>query len=122
MGRKAIELGALQVSRLTTPGLHFVGGVDGLALQVLPTGGRTWVLRMMIGAKRRSMGLGGYPDVTLAMAREAARVARTKVREGIDPIEQAVANRSKLMSMQASALTFEKCAEQYIKNLSVNKG
>ena len=37
----------------------------------------------------------------------------SKVREGIDPIEQAVANRSKLMAMQASALTFEKCAEQY---------
>ena len=45
MPRKAKELGPLAGVRLTTPGLHFVGGVAGLALQVLPSGGRTWVLR-----------------------------------------------------------------------------
>ena len=44
MPRKAKELGPLQVSKLTAPGLHFIGGVSGLALQVLPSGGRTWVL------------------------------------------------------------------------------
>ncbi len=40
MGRKAKELGALAVSRLSEAGLHFVGGVSGLGLQVLPSGGR----------------------------------------------------------------------------------
>jgi hypothetical protein len=60
MGNKAKELAPITVSRLTLPGLHFVGGVAGLALQVLPTGGRTWVLRATIGGKRRDMGLGGY--------------------------------------------------------------
>lgn len=114
MGRKALEKGPLQVARLKEPGLHFVGGVDGLALQVLPTGGRTWVLRMMVGDKRRSMGLGGYPDVTLAQAREAARQARAKVREGIDPIEEAKASQSQLRAAQASAITFEQCAIAYI--------
>ena len=114
MGRKATEKGPLQVARLKEPGLHFVGGVDGLALQVLPTGGRTWVLRMMVGDKRRSMGLGGYPDVTLAQAREAARQARAKVRLGVDPIEEARASQSQLKAAQASALTFEQCATAYI--------
>ena len=60
MPKLAIELGALAVSRLNMPGFHFVGGVPGLALQVLPTGARTWVLRAMIAGKRRDMGLGGY--------------------------------------------------------------
>jgi Arm DNA-binding domain len=69
MGNKAKELAPIAVSRLTSPGLHFVGGVAGLALQVLPTGGRSWVLRATIGSRRRDMGLGGYPDVTLAGAR-----------------------------------------------------
>lgn len=116
MGRKAIEKGAIQVARLRTPGLHFVGGVDGLALQVLPTGGRTWVLRAMVGTKRRDMGLGGYPDVPLSQAREAARQARAKIRVGIDPIEEAKANQSALRASQASALTFKQCALSYIES------
>lgn len=116
MGRKAAEKGAIQVARLTKPGMHFVGGVDGLALQVLPSGGRSWILRMTVGDKRRDMGLGGFPDVPLSQAREAARIARAKVRAGIDPIEEARANISKLKASQAAALTFEQCAEAYIKS------
>lgn len=114
MARRADELGALVVSRITVPGLHFVGGVPGLALQVLPTGGRSWVLRMTIGTKRRDMGLGGIPGVTLAQAREAARIARAKVKQGIDPIEEARANVSQLKAAQAGALTFKQCALKYI--------
>ena len=115
MGRKAAELGSLAVSRLATPGMHFVGGVSGLALQVLPTGGRTWVLRAVIGGRRRDMGLGGYPDVTLAGAREAARAARAKIRCGIDPIEESRAARSQLKAARVAALTFAECAAKYIR-------
>ena len=88
MPKKATPLSALAVSRLKAPGLHFVGAVDGLALQITPTGARSWVLRMTIASKRREMGLGGFPDVTLAGAHEAAREARAKVRQGIDPISE----------------------------------
>ena len=114
MPRKASELTAIAIQRLTAPGLHFVGGVAGLALQVLPSGARTWVLRITVGAQRRDMGMGGYPDVPLAKAREAARVARAKVRSGIDPIEEGRAARSALKARQAAALTFEQCAAAYI--------
>ena len=69
--RKANELGPL-ISRLTSPGLHFVGGVAGLALEVTPAGTRSWVLRVQVGSKRCDMGLGGFPDVTLAGAREGS--------------------------------------------------
>ena len=51
----------------------------GLALQVNQRGARSWVLRVQVGDKRRDMGLGGFPDVSLAGAREAAREARAKV-------------------------------------------
>lgn len=114
MPKKAAELTAIEVKNLSAKGLHFVGGVAGLALQVLPTGGRTWVLRVKVGAKRRDMGLGGFPDVTLAQAREAAREARAKVRQGIDPIEESKAARSALRATQAAALTFMQCAQFYI--------
>ncbi len=114
MGRKAIEKGAIQVARLTKPGYHFVGGVDGLALQILPTGGRTWILRATIAGKRRDMGLGGYPDVPLSQAREAARQARAKIREGIDPIEYAIEKQSQLKAAKAANVTFQECAARYI--------
>lgn len=60
------------------------------------------------------MGLGGYPDVTLAAAKEAARTARSKIAQGIDPIEDARAQRSKLIASQLSALTFSEAAKRYI--------
>jgi hypothetical protein len=110
MGRKAVEKGAVVVARLTQPGMHFVGGVDGLALQVLPSGGRSWILRMMVGGKRRHMGLGGYPDVPLTHAREKARAARAKVEQGVDPIIEARLNQSLLRASQAACVTFEECA------------
>jgi integrase len=114
MARKVKELGALVVSRMTRPGMYTVGGVAGLALQVSSGGGRSWLLRYSVGSKRRELGLGGFPDVTLASAREAAREAREKVRAGIDPIEQKRVLRSELSDARAKAMTFKACAEAYI--------
>lgn len=114
MGKKADAMGPLAVARLTTPGLHFVGGVAGLGLQVAPTGARSWVLRLVVGGKRREMGLGGFPDVTLAGAREAARAARAKVKAGTDPIEEGRANRSAARASRLAALTFDEAARRYI--------
>lgn len=114
MARKAKELSALAVGRLREPGLRFVGGVAGLALQVAPSGSRCWILRVMIGGKRREMGLGGFPDVTLAGAKEAARAARQKIKEGIDPIGDAKAKRSALAAARAASMTFSQAAIAYI--------
>ena len=114
MGRKAKELGPLAVSRLASPGLHFVGDVAGLALQVNQRGARSWVLRVQVGDKRRDMGLGGFPDVSLAGTRAAAREARAKVRDGVDPIANSRALRSAINADQAQAKTFKFCALAYI--------
>jgi integrase len=70
---------------------------------------------VVIGGKRRDMGLGGYPGVTLAMAREKAREAREQIRQGIDPIERQQAALSALRAAVAAALTFKECADAYIK-------
>lgn len=114
MPKKTRELSALEVSRLNTPGLHMVGGVSGLGLQVSPTGARSWVLRVMIGGKRRDIGLGGYPTVTLAMAREKARQKRELIEQGIDPVAESKARKSALAAMRAAEITFDQAAEQFI--------
>ncbi len=43
MPKLAKELKAIEVARLTTPGLYFVGVVPGLALQVTAAGARSWI-------------------------------------------------------------------------------
>ena len=117
MPKLAKELGALEVRNLTAPGLYFVGGVAGLALQVNPAGARSWTLRAVIGGKRRDMGLGAYSPtgMTLAKAREAATAARELIRQGVDPIQRQLEARSTLRAAMAEALTFKECGESYIK-------
>jgi len=114
MPRIARELSALEVGRLKAPGLHAVGGVAGLHLQVTAAGARTWVLRIMVGGKRRDMGLGGFPTVSLAQAREKAREARTAVEKGIDPIAERAAARSALEASRGASVTFEEAARKFI--------
>lgn len=60
------------------------------------------------------MGLGGYPDVTLAQAREQARQARNLVSEGKDPILLREQAQSALLAERAKALTFEEAARRFI--------
>jgi integrase len=114
MPRKARELSAVEVNRLKTPGLYAVGGVAGLALQVAPGGSRSWVLRALVAGKRRDMGLGGFPDVTLAMAREKAREQRLVIDQGGDPILARKEAKSALRATAAAARTFSECATAYI--------
>jgi integrase len=120
MPKLARELSPIEVKRLEHPGrgrnaTFAVGGVAGLLLQITPNGGRTWVLRAQVGNKRREMGLGGYPDVTLAQARERAREAKEQVWQGIDPVEQRKAARAALIASQARGVTFADAMEKFLK-------
>ena len=114
MARKAKELSALEVGRLTSSGHHAVGGVAGLYLYVVDSGERSWVLRTKVGSKRLHMGLGGFPEVQLAKAKEKARAAKEQITQGIDPIAQRIAIASSLKAQQATEITFEKAAQAYI--------
>lgn len=120
MPRKAKELSAVEVRRIEHSGRGrlnetvAVGGVPGLLLQVTPTSAKTWLLRTKVGARRREIGLGGYPEVPLAQARDKAREARELIRSGVDPVEQRKAARAALITQQKRGLTFADAVDKYL--------
>ncbi|MBF4014840.1 integrase arm-type DNA-binding domain-containing protein [Burkholderia pseudomallei] len=115
MPKIAKELGALAVSRLSRPGTHAVGRVAGLALQITPSGARSWVLRIMVGGRRREIGLGAYPGVSLKDAQEKAQAMRDKIAAGVDPVLERKEAASHLRAEQATEITFEEAARRFIR-------
>ena len=114
MPKLAKVLSATEVRRLKT-GFHAVGGVAGLHLNVKDSGAASWILRTMVGTRRRDIGLGGYPDFGLAEARAAARRIKEEIRTGVDPVAARQAARSALEAADARRVTFDQAAAQFLR-------
>jgi integrase len=70
-----------EVNAMKSPGRHSVG--DSLILSVTSAGSRSWIARVRDpSGRRRDIGLGPMADLTLAEAREKARVLRKAGRDG----------------------------------------
>jgi integrase len=92
------------------PGLYGDGG--NLFLRVADGGTKGWVFRYTLsGGRKRAMGLGPYPDITLAEARDRAQELRRQRLDGEDPMAEKRAAKAKRMQ----AMTFRECADAYIK-------
>ena len=78
------KLSSAFVAKTTKAGRHADG--NGLYLCVEPSGSRRWEQRLVIRGKRRTLGLGGYPLVSLAEARTVAIENRKVARAGGDPL------------------------------------
>ena len=74
------------IQALTKPGRHPDG--DGLYLHVAPAGTKSWVQRIVVNGRRRDIGLGPYPTVSLAQARLLSADNRAAVSEGRDPLAE----------------------------------
>ena len=111
MARTA-KLSAVEVAKAKGPAVLHDGG--GLYLRIASTGAKSWVFRFQIEGKRRDMGLGSYPDVTLARAREKAAEHRSQSREGADPIAAKRAERQAQQLAEAKGRTFREVADEYV--------
>lgn len=122
MPKIAKELTAIEVQRLKAPGFVSIGGVAGLSLQITPNGARSWVLRVArAGAvtqsgrpKRLDIGLGAYPGVSLAQARQKAAELRRQIAEGRDPLEERQSALARAKAERAASMTFSEAAERFI--------
>ena len=110
-----------QIDLKTAPvGVHFVGQPQGLTLHIKaskspqsqPQG--CWVLRANVGSKRRNIGLGIYPEVSLVEARRKATEIKNLCSQGIDPIETRTQKRASADLQRLRSKTFKQLAEDYI--------
>ena len=127
MPKKAKELSALSVAKIKGNGRHAVGGVNGLHLRIV-NDSRAWVLRVVVGQRfdengkqqlhRRDIGLGSYPEVSLAEARAKAHEIKAQIRNGNDPIKQKQDQLQALRIQKLRNRTFRECAQIVIANKS----
>ena len=119
MARPIGKLTALDVSRARPPcflndggGLYLLGREN----LVADTSYLGWIFRYKMNGWKiaRDMGLGPYPDVPLAEARELATQCRRMLRDGIDPIEARRAKRKEAVLNAAKAVSFRQCGESFI--------
>jgi integrase len=107
------KLTALAVKKISKRGMH--GDGHGLYLQVAQGGTKSWVLRFKINGRPRHFGLGPTHAVSLAQARIRAADARRLLLDGHDPIAARHAARAAGRLANARTMTFDECAEAYIK-------
>lgn len=112
MARTHQRLTALAIGKPLAPGYHADGG--GLYLQVSAAGGKSWIFRFSLAGKRREMGLGAFPTVGLAEARQGAVEGRRLLGQGVDPIEARKAVQARQRLESARGITFARAAEQFV--------
>jgi integrase len=106
------KLSAVEVARAKGPAVLHDGG--GLYLRVSSTGSKAWVFRYQLGGKRRDMGLGPFPDISLAEARRRASDHRNQRRDGVDLLEAKADRRQAQRVATAKGRTFRECATEFI--------
>jgi integrase len=106
------KLTAVEVAKERGPAVLHDGG--GLYLRVTANGAKSWVFRYQLGGKRRDMGLGSFPEVSLADARSKATEYRKQRQQGIDPLQAKEAERQARQLTAAKGRTFRQVAAEYI--------
>lgn len=120
------RLSALKVAKLREPGYYADGGNLYFRVARPPTrqrgldnragGARGWIFRFALRGRTRDMGLGAYPEISLAAARDLAEKFRVLVKEGVDPIERRRADQTAQQVASTKNLTFDECARAYIED------
>jgi hypothetical protein len=107
------KLTALKVAQTRQPGMYADG--DGLYLQVTSPNAKSWIFRYSRAGRKREMGLGSLNAISLADARERARICRLQLVDGIDPLSARAQEWAHKSTQEAKAMSFDQCAAAFIK-------
>ncbi|MGH7076117.1 MAG: tyrosine-type recombinase/integrase [Stellaceae bacterium] len=99
-----------------------VGDGGGLWFIASRRGSSFWAFRYSHDGRAHSMGLGVYPDRTLAEARELATDARRRLQNGRDPLQHRRAEEVERRAEEARRVTFRQVAEQFIEDHAAGWG
>ena len=88
--------------------LYYLNDGQNLRLRVDPSGTKLWRYRYRYGGRENTLGLGRYPEITLAMARERRDAARRTLANGVDPAA------AKKAAKVALGNTFAALAEEWL--------
>ena len=91
-----------------------LGDGGGLTLQISKTGAASWLHRYMRMGKPVGLGLGGYPEVSLKLARSKAEEYRKLLAEDRDPLTEKRAAEAAAKVQKAKDKTFDACSAEYI--------
>ena len=91
------------------------GTPPGLSVSVSENGAKSWILRTTIDGKRRHIGLGLYPDISLAEARIAALEMKRQIRDGIDQVEERRNARMDAVAEQTRNISFGEAFERFFR-------
>jgi integrase len=103
MARSLNKLSDRFIRTVTGPGDCSDGG--GLFLQVQSATSKSWLFMWVRDGRRTKMGLGAYPAVSLADAREKAEACRKAVAAGRDPLAE---------SRREAEPTFAECVDKFL--------
>jgi integrase len=112
MARTINRISATKLAALKAPGYYADGG--NLYFRIAPGGSRGWIFRYALHGRTRDMGMGPYPEVSLATARKRAFEYRQLVTDGADPIADRDAKRAAARVEDAKMITFDDCVAKYI--------
>ena len=84
----------------------------GLHLLISPSGGKLWRLAYRFDGKQKTLALGAYPAVTLALARERRDNAKTLLAQGVDPSEHRKAEKRARAAVRQD--TFKAVAADFV--------
>ena len=104
------KMTSIMISNLKIPGIY--SDHEGLRLRITKSGTKNWIFRYRWFGKTKDMGLGSYPEVSLAQARQKRDLNKQLILKNIDPILEK--NTVKIDTIKREAMTFKIAALEYI--------
>ena len=112
MAQISKRLTQARAEKLSDPGWYPDG--QNLYLQVNSLSSKSWVFRYSVKRKETRLGLGSYPQISIARAREKAAELRSLLQEGVD-LKAHREEKRRQAEQEQMVSTFRACSEAYIK-------